>query len=86
MHKYRLRAECKHDVDALARALKKRDAGAITTAAKDLRFPDCEVGVFTALSLSELREVIAGIEDGHVMLETVSAPDSYDGERRPLNA
>jgi hypothetical protein len=48
MNKYRLRAECKHDVDALAKALKEVDQSAITTAARDPEFPDCEVGFSAA--------------------------------------
>jgi hypothetical protein len=76
---YRFRAECQHDVDELRRILGgKFDR---ITIANTPPFPDVEVELEVELTLEELRDVMRGVVDGHVMLQTVAPYDEYTGER-----
>lgn len=74
-HTYKLRAECLHDVlqtmDFVDRFCITRDNG----------YPDVEFDFDSKLSLNEIKARLRGIEDGHVMLETVQLFEKYTGER-----
>ena len=84
---YKLRAEC--HVDTL-RFLRRMSIACIKEhrriwsfiLVQDVGFPDCEVKFTTSLSLERLRDILAGIVDGHVMLETVELLEDYTGERK----
>jgi len=79
--RFKMRAECTHDVTVfLSRVpvvsiLIERDL--------DLMYPDVDVTFVTNVTLDNVRRCIAGIPDGHVMLETVELESNYTGERKP---
>ncbi len=73
--KYKLRAECEHDINALKKRLKVEEF------LNDEGFPDCEVIIESSLTLSEIRDFIRLISDGHVMLQTIQLAHEYDGIR-----
>lgn len=47
-----------------------------------LRIPDFEVEFRSRMALKELKKLIAQIDDGHVMLETIELKENYTGERK----
>ncbi len=73
---YKMRAECQAD---LGRFLMVVAVRSFTTTASLL--PDMDAEFTSPLSLDEIRKLMAEIEDGHVMLETVNYKDQYTGER-----
>ncbi|MFI5297231.1 MAG: recombinase family protein [Polyangiales bacterium] len=84
---YKLRAETFVDVVSLAHALMPH--GRPEVRCTDFRIlvsglgsmPDLEMELTSPLSIDELLDVIDGIEDGHVMYQTVQPIDAYTGER-----
>ncbi|MDF5738654.1 MULTISPECIES: protein kinase domain-containing protein [unclassified Nostoc] len=78
LRSYKFRSECEHDVDSLRQLLGK-DAVSIS---KTIRmFPDTEVEIVTNLGLEALRDKMREVEDGHVMVQTLSHKADYTGER-----
>lgn len=79
---YKLRAECSDDIDKLRELVddidivyfKRHKIG-------DQFISDCTIEFTTKLMLKDIRSVIAKIEDGHVMRQTVQPIDLYTGER-----
>jgi hypothetical protein len=80
--KYKLRAECLLDTAGPIEKLAKECGFEIVWTIHSIpRFPDCEMNIACKLSLDELKAIIATVEDGHIMLETVVPKDEYTGER-----
>lgn len=87
-YKYTLRAECYYDLLILLRRLInisiKEDLAfqvrSFSVKADDV-LPDCTLELETSYTLHRLRKIIAGILDGHVMLETIELTENYTGER-----
>jgi len=75
---YKFRSECAHDISEL-RKLMSTDI--ISIQMKQAYFPDNHVDLVTALSLSDVRDKMRQVEDGHVMLQTVQYYYEYSGER-----
>jgi hypothetical protein len=84
-HKYKLRAEAWIDLVDLADALLQHDPPRITSFAILVTYienlPKFEMELATSLMLDGLLSVIGGIEDGHVMYQTVQPIECYTGER-----
>jgi hypothetical protein len=89
MSRYKLRAECRLDVEELRHVLR---AGAVRelagweivslTVEDGALVPDVEVTFASALSLEALRRACENVPDGHVMAETIARADEYTGERK----
>lgn len=78
LRSYKFRSECEHDIDSLRQLLGK-DAVSIS---KTIRmFPDTEVEIVTNLGLEALRDKMRQVEDGDVMVQTLSHKADYTGER-----
>ena len=82
MTAYRLRAECSDDVVRLMNALRASGVHTDMRVMKDVALPDVTATFKCDLSLDALRGIIATIDDGHVMHETVERAERYTGERR----
>lgn len=87
MATYKLRAECTRDVRRLLADIPKRKLkrsnilqGAGITVADE-----CELELEVEIALPQLQLIIAGVEDGHVMLETVARIEDYTGERKTVH-
>lgn len=92
-----LRAECPNDVEVAVHLLSKSEVSGkpldrplydydIEQMSLDINnekipIPDTLFTFHSDLSLEQIIEVLAKIEDGHVMLETVNLADKYTGER-----
>ena len=85
-HRYMLRSECPRDILCFLRrltvaCLKEKhwiDSFSVT---RFNDFPDCTMEFTTTLSLERIRQILASIPDGHVMLESVDYFTQYSGER-----
>lgn len=77
---YKLRAECSKDVlnflnkthNEISSLKMIRDGGG---------FPDVEFEFETKLSLNKIFSILHGIEDTHVMRQTIKPIEEYTGER-----
>ena len=69
---YHFRAECRDDVLNFL-ALPETNALNKITITPDPRFPDVEVEIETKLTVLEVRNALEMVEDGHVMVETLTA-------------
>ena len=81
--KYKFRAECQPDIDALFELLPAENLlNWNVSPAFGAQFPDrvCEIEL-SGMMLDDLKKVIEKIPDGHVMLETVAELKDYTGER-----
>ncbi len=76
---YKFRAECEHDIDKLKKIL-KGDYLVWTITGQPFP-PDRLVEIATALTLNEMHDAIRQVQDGHVMLQTISLKENYTGER-----
>ena len=76
---YRFRAECLPDVDELMRLLGAKFKK--ITIVISPPFPDVEAELEIGLDLTELRNVMRRVVDGHVMVQTVARTEEYTGER-----
>lgn len=91
MYKYKLRAECQDDCSLFAGRL----VGACrasnykhrveTNIIPDPNYPDCDMDFSTTFPIDKVREIIAGIPDAHVMLETVEYEQNYTGDRSDIS-
>jgi len=82
-NKYKFRAECQPDIDALFELLPPENVlWWQVSLAFGAQFPDrvCEIEL-SGMMLDDLKNVISKIPDGHVMLETVAELKDYTGER-----
>jgi hypothetical protein len=77
MTKYKLRAECKFDLDLFIKIANLNDYQIIEI--ED--YPDCELEFSSDQSIKELRDLMLGIPDSHVMRETIQELDRYTGIR-----
>lgn len=68
---YKFRAECPADVPVLCEKLSGHIT-ALTQHPIEPGYPDVEVEITTPLSLEHVRTAMAGIQDGHVMAETLA--------------
>jgi hypothetical protein len=76
---YKLRAECSHDVSQFI-----LNAHSQMTAFKMQKYkelPDVEFEFETELALDKIITILEGINDSHVMCETVKPLGEYTGER-----
>jgi hypothetical protein len=75
--------KCLNDVEKLASLLIGRVSGWVV--AQDPELPACAPDVVleltTDMSINALRGIVEGIEDSHVMYETLAYAESYTGER-----
>jgi hypothetical protein len=76
---YRFRAECLPDVDELMRLLGAKFKK--ITIVISPPFPDVKAELEIGLDLTELRNVMRRVVDGHVMVQTVARTEEYTGER-----
>jgi hypothetical protein len=76
MNHYRFRAEFQSDVTRL-----KEELDGTYRIIPDVFFPDVEVDLYTAKSLEEVKRIMEGLDDGHVMAQTVAHFTSYTGTR-----
>jgi hypothetical protein len=88
-HRYKLRAECLTDTEAL-RAAFANAAIAVSNwsvnPAIDVGLPDVDLMFTCAEPIEILRRLISKIEDGHVMFETLAlVAHEYTGERTDAN-
>jgi hypothetical protein len=70
---YSFRAECQADVDSLREALSGTRVSSSMKCFPDEMFPDVEVELETHAPLETIRTIMRGVEDGHVMVETLRA-------------
>ncbi|MBW4448616.1 MAG: protein kinase [Spirirestis rafaelensis WJT71-NPBG6] len=78
LRSYKFRSECEHDIDSLRQLLGKDVVRISKTIAL---FPDTEVEIVTTLGLEDLRDKMRQVEDGHVMVQTLSHKADYTGDR-----
>lgn len=68
---FSFRAECPIDVQLFQSACANASLTVLLTNYPDGEFPDVDVEMESAASLETLRDVMRGVEDGHVMLQTL---------------
>lgn len=76
---YKLRSECQNDINKFMMTAGDRIQSIQIT--RDRRFPDCEMNFRSLLTLRALRELMGGVEDIHVMTESLNLSVLYTGER-----
>ena len=81
MAKFKLRAECEADVFIAIRQLGPAFTGPITIASIGKLGFDTTLTFEAALTLPQVRKILEGIVDGHVMAETVALEADYTGNR-----
>lgn len=82
MKRYKMRAECTSDVLSFVGVLPAEEFKLIEFAKLDANLPDAEVTFKTlTFGLSQLKEVLRKLPDGHVMLETLTPEKEYTGDR-----
>ena len=80
---FKFRAELESDVDALIKLLPQELSHTIKIKFIQPPLPDVEVDLYTPLTLKDVRYFICQIENGHVMLETLTYHTQYTGNRNP---
>ena len=81
------RAECQVEVDLLRQALTIAGISASMQITKPSPFPDVHVELETPAKLETIRNIMRGVEDGHVMVETLRAcPLAKNSLERNQNA
>lgn len=78
LNHFKLRAECPIDVLKLRELIGNNCHKMVLELGT---FPDTLVDLYTTMNLDEVRMEIRGIEDGHVMLQTLAIEKDYTGER-----
>lgn len=68
---YSFRAECLDDVIAFDTACAREKIRTSIVKHRDDAFPDVQVELETSVGLDALRDVMRGVADGHVMLQTL---------------
>lgn len=76
---YKLRAECQPDIDQFIKVSGNQISDVKIN--KIMDFPDREMSFHSQLTLQELRTLMKGIPDSHVMSESLNTATSYTGER-----
>jgi len=74
---YKLRAECKFDLDLFIKIANLSEIKIIQI--ED--YPDCELEFSSDKSIEELRDLMLGVPDSHVMRETLNEFKNYTGLR-----
>ncbi|MDI1332425.1 hypothetical protein [Pseudomonas sp.] len=77
------RAECQDDVDAFIEAAKAADFEMLVRAFADKVFPDVEIEIISDASKDELRDLMRGVEDGHMMRQTLRAVPLSENSMEP---
>jgi hypothetical protein len=77
--RFKLRAECAHDIALLQQALGARATAWRVVRAEDV--PDVRVEFESDMALEAIERTASAIEDGHVMAETVAEASRYTGIR-----
>lgn len=77
MNTYKMRAECLIDVVQFLTAI---SVYSYVIESTDNRFGDVTIEFTCPLDVATLKENMATIQDGHVMLETVALESDYTGE------
>lgn len=75
---FKLRAECKFDIDLFIKIANLNDYEIIQVE----EYPDCEFEFSSKLSIPELKDLMTGVPDSHVMRETIQELDKYTGIRQ----
>jgi hypothetical protein len=53
---------------------------------QDPDYPDCDLNFsVTNVAIKRIREILEGIPDGYVMLETVAYEEDYTGDRSDIS-
>lgn len=82
MEEFKSRAECRGDAESFQQLLSIADPEATLDITPDEGgFPDVDIAISSNLSLDELRAILRGVTDGHVMLQTIQSSSQYTGER-----
>ena len=86
---YKFRAECIHDVWLFLDKISRDSITQLAITAVEINpgifIPDVEVEITTATLFKEIRKILRGIVDGHVMLETIQVKELYTGERTRMH-
>lgn len=81
-HTYKMRAECIADLTSFLEKVPVESFSAKHMKIQDVILPDLVIEFSSPLKLTEIRNAMAEIIDGHVMLETVALASEYTGERK----
>lgn len=85
--KYKLRAECQHDVDEFVKAAGANvsavavEPGFLEIGNQKIPIPDVDMAFESPLDMPALREIMKTITDTHVMQQSLNLADVYDGDR-----
>lgn len=77
------RAECQDDVDAFIEAAKTAEVEMVIRASADKAFPNVEIEITSTASKDELRDLMRGVEDGHMMRQTLRAVPLSENSLEP---
>lgn len=81
---YRLRFECDSDLSSLLRMLESLGElihAEVLSFRYPILLPECSIQVRTLTTLEHIRGLCRGVEDGHVMVQTIQTPRFYTGTR-----
>lgn len=81
MNDYKMRAECQWDVSRALMVIFINDMYVKRHENGDCSVSDVEVSFSSTMTLAELREKLAIVPDGHVMVESLNLMSKYTGER-----
>ena len=92
IYKYKLRSECYVDIANFVgrlvdecHASNYKERFETINIYPDPDYPDCDMDFSTTFTIDKVREIIAGIPDAHVMLETVQYEENYTGDRSDIS-
>ena len=77
--KYKLRAECAHDVEQFIKKMEGYTWNHKVMQIKD--FPDVEFTFDSEVNRERIKDILRMILDSHVMIETIKPLEEYTGER-----
>lgn len=83
IYNYKLRAECSEDVFNFINASGGRIM-LFKLIKDDSVIPDVKFEFETSMELSEVIKILRGIDDSHVMYQTVQLKENYTGVRNDL--
>jgi hypothetical protein len=83
--KYKFRAECRTDVEALKTKLQNLGFFSLFVSQMHINgtnIPDCEVELeVNSIEANDVLEAMRSITDSHVMIQTFELAENYTGER-----
>lgn len=81
MNVYKLRAECLNDLNNALELVSNEHTFWVNLEKISPNFPDVEIVLVSDKTLQELRDILMGEEDLHVVTETINEIRKYTGER-----